>query len=218
MDSPSPQTLTTDILERADRWLDGIPLRDTWHIDTEDHAVAHIRTSAYVDRELHWAEADGKTRTSGLSAQDIDARPGHRITVVRVTARNSGRRRSVILYNHHNGKLHILRGHFAPLLRSRYEGLVFLACLSLCAALISLGLWIHKVWPGRRRKDPGSICFILGAAMIPLGIVFTDKRRQRLRRDLEETCTAIAARLHGQGSLEECELAVTPAATETPRP
>lgn len=214
----SPGAAANDLLNRADRWLENVPLNDTWHIHAETNTVAHLRTSAYVDEELHFLAPDGAVEDSGLSGDAIDARPGHRITVVRLTARNSGRRRPVVLYDHDNGNVQILSGNFAPLLRSRYEGLVLLAGLLAASVLITAGVWLKKTLPIKRRKDPSLFFFITGAAMVPLGIVFTDKRRRRLRRDLEQACDAIAAQLRQNGTLKDGEIAVTPAADETPRP
>lgn len=215
----SPGGMANDLAERAERWLDTLPLDDRWHVHATTATVARLRTSAYVDEELHFANHDGTSVASSLSGAVIDARPGHRVTVVHLSARNSGRDRPVVLFDHDNGNTQVLSGNFAPLLRSRFEGLVLLAGLCLGGLLLATGLWLRKLMPhtGRRRRDPSTFFFILAAAMVPLGIIFTDKRRRRLRRSLEQACGDIVAQLKTHAPLSEGEIAISLAANETPQ-
>lgn len=107
--------------ERAFGRLEHMAMDDCWTVRPHTARVMRVRTSPYVEDELLLAGPDGTAQSSGLSGSEIGARAGHRITVIRLTARNSGRERPVALFDHDTGKAAILGGNLAPLLRSRFE-------------------------------------------------------------------------------------------------
>lgn len=214
----NPNAAATDLAELTRKWFEALPLDDRWRVSAHSGVVGRIRTSAYVDEELHFHDAETGIKATGLSGQVIDARVGHHITVVRLAARNSGRERPVVLFDHENGNVQILKGNFAPLLRSRFEGMVLLAGLALAGLSVGIGLSLLKIFPGRHRRHPSTPFFMFAGMAVPLGIVFTGGRRQRLHANLERTCVQLAEHLRVRGTVVDGELAVTCPAADAPPP
>lgn len=200
-----PDDLEGKLLDR----LEQLPLEDCWTVRPHAARAVHVRSSLYVEDELHLLGSDGKTWPSGLSGSDVGARAGHRITIIHLAARNSGRERPVLLFNHDTGQSVILTGNFAPLLRSRFELPALLAGLAAALALVMAGM---EVLPVLAPLDLGRLAMpLFGSAgtMVPVAIVFTSNRRARLRRHLEMLCQEMIALLRSKGCVPAGPLSVS---------
>lgn len=162
--------------------------------------VESVRTSLYLDDEL-WL-GDGP---SGLSGRAVRARPGHRVTIITVSARNSDRTEPVLLWNHDTRLSETLTGRFAPLLRSRHEWPVLLGSMACGAVLVWAGLEVLS-WGGSR--NPG--LYIAGSAFgcLALAVAFVGKRRKRLRERLERQVADIAVCLAAGAEVASTEVNV----------
>ncbi|CAA7615633.1 hypothetical protein MTBLM5_170055 [Magnetospirillum sp. LM-5] len=194
-----------DAVQKA---LDALPLSDRWAIMPRVVRVTAVRTSAYIDEEIWSQGADGNDEGLGLSGQTIEARIGHVVSVVTVFARNSGRTRPVLLYNHGNGLPEILTGNFAPLLRSPFEKWVLIAGgAGMIASFMSLP-WLSKVIPRPGRL--GALVILAGGGLLGMGIAFPTRRRRRLRHSLDAMCRMLIERLVRHGRIDDMTIDISP--------